>query len=97
MLKVKDLSPPRNRDRDVLRKEKKLYWKKRNAHWEVRLSSILGQNLNHKTSSILGRREYIKILSKPQSIIKIKSLVYVDLSSLFGWLCVGDVIFRTCD
>lgn len=47
----------RNRDRDVLKKEKGVLTEEK-VHWEVRiLSTTLGQNLNLITSCILGQME----------------------------------------
>jgi hypothetical protein len=45
----------RNRDRDVLENEKCVLEEEK-VHWEVRLSSILEQNLNPITSSIFGTK-----------------------------------------
>lgn len=33
----------------------KMYWEK--VHWEAKTTTILGQNLNPITSTILGQRE----------------------------------------
>ena len=49
--------PLKSRDRDVLRK-KKMYWEKRMVHWEVRITTTLGQHLNAIRLSVLGRRKY---------------------------------------
>ena len=49
--------PLKGRDRDVLGK-KKMYWEKRMVHWEVRITTPVGQNLKAIRLSILGRREY---------------------------------------
>ena len=43
------------REREI---EIETYWEKRKVHWEVSVSSILGQNLNLIMSCILGQREY---------------------------------------
>lgn len=61
-----------------------MYWAKRKVHWEVRMTTSVGQILNAGITTDLGRRGYLFIAAHSLNFAQLSAALHIHIGMFLG-------------